>query len=360
MVEQIIDELQPDSVAVELCATRLRALSESDNWQQMDIVKVVREGRAGLLLANLLLSSFQRRMGQSLGVRPGEEMLRAVERARACDAELILADRDVQITLRRAWGQASWWDRMRLLPSLIMSAFSREQISEAELARMREQDVLTEMLAEFARHYPNLKHALIDERDSYLARKLSEASGDIVVAVIGAGHSQGMQKLLVDEQTASIDMEQLRQVPPPSRVLKAFKYGLPLLVIALFVAGFFSSDTQVSWQMLQIWILCNGLFSAAFTAATLPHPATVATAFFAAPFTSLNPMIAAGWVAGGVEAWLRKPKVSDFMRLSEDITSIGGFWKNEITKILLVVVFANIGSSLGTFIGLPLMANLLR
>ncbi|WP_183728924.1 TraB/GumN family protein [Desulfurispira natronophila] len=359
-VQAIVSTIKPDAVAVELCPSRYRSLFDEDHWEKMNIFQVLREGKATMLLANLVLSSFQRRIGKSLGVKPGQEMVEAIRAANQCDARFILADREVQLTLKRAWGQASLWDKMRLLSVLMGSLFSNEELTERDLERMRSQDVLSEMLEEFSRHFPRLKSTLIDERDQYLAKKIVESPGDIIVAVIGAGHRQGIQRLIETSRVQEVSFDDLNRSPKPSKVLKGIKYIIPLIVVGIITYGFFYSSAEASWTMIQLWILVNGVLAAAFVAAALPHPLTVLAAFVAAPLTSLNPTIAAGWVAGLTEAWLRKPKVGDFMSLSNDIVSVRGFWKNGITKILLVVVFANVGSSLGTFIGIPVIASLLR
>lgn len=359
VVEHVINTVKPDVVAVELCAARHRSLTQEQQWQETDIVKVIREKKSMVLLANLLLASFQKRLGAGLGVRPGQEMLAAVEAADKSGARIVLADREIQLTLKRAWGQATFWDKCRLIPSLLSGLFSREQMSEDELERLRNKDILSEVMDEFARHYPRIKVALIDERDQYLAKKIDTGGGEVIVAVVGAGHCSGMEKLFYSGEVERVDLLKLEKLPPASPAVKIVAYGIPLFVICLIAYGFFSASAEVSFEMIKIWVLANGILAALFTALTLAHPLTILTAFVAAPITSLNPMIAAGWVAGLVEAWVRKPKVSDFLSLSDDITTLRGFWRNDITRLLLVVVFANIGSSLGTFIGIPLMARLL-
>ncbi|UCZ55815.1 TraB/GumN family protein [Desulfurispirillum indicum] len=359
-VRAVIAAIKPDTVAVELCPSRYRALFEEDHWQNMNIFQVLREGKATVLLANLILSSFQKRMGAQLGVKPGQEMVEAIRSAQDNDARYILADREVQLTLKRAWGSAGIWSRMKLISTLIASLFAQEELTERDLEKMRNQDMLSEMLEEFARHFPRLKTTLIDERDQYLAKKVVEAPGSVILAVVGAGHRQGMRRLIESQQVEELSLSQLNTVPKPSPVWKSIKYLIPAIVIGIIAYGFFSSSAEVSWTMIQLWVLANGVLAALFVSFALPHPITILTAFVAAPLTSLNPTIAAGWVAGLMEAWLRKPKVSDLMNLSQDAISLKGFWKNRITKILLVVVFANVGSSIGTFVGIPLIASLLR
>jgi len=354
-VERVIEEVKPDSVAIELCAARYDSIQNQDQWKNMDIIKVVKEGKAPLLMANLILSAYQRRMGEKLGVKPGAEMLQAIKIGNAVGAKLHLADRNVAITLKRAWTRLSLWKKAKLMSAMIFGGFDEEEITTEEVEKLKEKDMLTEAIETLANEMPEIKEVLIDERDLYLSQEIKNSPGDRVVAVVGAGHLPGILQHFNEEQ----DLEALKTTPPPSIWGKVFKWGLPMAITAVIAYGFTFMDGEVSTEMIKRWVLANGILSALGALIAGGHILTVLSAFVAAPITSLNPTIAAGWVSGLTEAWVRKPKVEDFENLSVDLTSFAGFRKNEITKILLVVILSNIGSSLGTFVGIPLITSLL-
>jgi len=354
-VNDVIEKEKPDTVCIELCASRHQAMMDKDQWKNMDIFKVVREGKSFLLFANLIMTAFQKRLGSQLGVKPGAEMLAAAEASERVNSELLLADRDVKITLQRTWRGMPFWGRMKVLSQLLASLFIREEISKEEIEKLKESDALSEAMQMLADQSPDMKRILIDERDQFMAEKIRQAPGKRIVAVVGAGHVKGLTGELEREH----NLAELETVPPPGKLGIWLKWGIPTLIVGLIGYGFFAVDTDVSIEMIQRWFLINGTLSAIGTAIAFGHPITIATAFVAAPFTSLNPAVAAGWVAGLVEAFLRKPQVRDFENLADDITHLRGFWQNNITRILLVVMFANLGSAIGTFAGGFAIASLL-
>ena len=354
-VNKVIEQEQPDTVCIELCASRHQAMVDKDQWKNTDIFKVVREGKSFLLLSNLIMTAFQKRLGSQLGVKPGAEMLAAIQASERINAELQLVDRDVKITLQRTWRGMPFWGRMKVFSQLLASLFIREEISKEEIEKLKESDALSEAMQMLADQSPDMKRILIDERDQFMAEKIRQASGKRIVAVVGAGHVKGLSLELEREH----NLAELETVPSPGKLGIWLKWGIPALIIGLIGYGFYAVDTDVSIEMIQRWFLINGTLSAIGTAIAFGHPITIATAFVAAPFTSLNPAVAAGWVAGLVEAFLRKPQVRDFEDLAEDITHLRGFWKNNITRILLVVMFANLGSAIGTFAGGFAIASLL-
>ena len=354
-VNDVIEQEKPDTVCIELCASRHQAMMDKDQWKNMDIFKVVREGKSFLLFANLIMTAFQKRLGSQLGVKPGAEMLAAAEASERVNSELLLADRDVKITLQRTWRGMPFWGRMKVLSQLLASLFIREEISKEEIEKLKESDALSEAMQMLADQSPDMKRILIDERDQFMAEKIRQAPGKRIVAVVGAGHVKGLTGELEREH----NLAELETVPPPGKLGIWLKWGIPTLIFGLIGYGFFAVDTDVSIEMIQRWFLINGTLSAIGTAIAFGHPITIATAFVAAPFTSLNPAVAAGWVAGLVEAFLRKPQVRDFENLADDITHLRGFWQNNITRILLVVMFANLGSAIGTFAGGFAIASLL-
>ena len=354
-VNSVINQVNPDTVCIELCSSRYQAMLAKDQWKNMDIFKVIREGKSFLLFANLIMTAFQKRLGSRLGVKPGSEMFEAANVAEKLNSELVLADRDVKITLQRTWRGMKFWGKMKVLGQLLASLFIREEISKEEIEKLKESDALSEAMKMLAEQSPEMKRILIDERDQYMAEKIRQSMGKLVVAVVGAGHVKGLTAELENKH----NLAELESVPPTGKAVAWLKWGIPALIIALIVYGFFTVDTDVSIEMIQRWVLINGTLSALGTAAAFGHPITIAVAFIAAPFTSLNPTIAAGWVAGLVEALLRKPQVRDFENLADDITHLRGFWQNNITRILLVVIFANLGSAIGTFAGGFAIATLL-
>ncbi|MAE00110.1 MAG: conjugal transfer protein TraB [Proteobacteria bacterium] len=354
-VKQVIEDEKPDTVCVELCPSRYESLKNTDRWQEMDILKVVREQKTFLLLANLIMSAFQKRLGAQLGVQPGAEMLEASEGAERIGAKLILADRDVRVTLQRTWRSMKFFAKIKVFGQLMMGLMVREEITQDEVEKLKQGDALSEAMEALASDSKDMKRILIDERDQYLAEKIRKAPGNKLVAVVGAGHIAG----ILEELHQPHNLEALEIVPPSSSSGQILKWGIPAVILGLIVYGFLNMDAGVSWQMIQRWFLINGILSALGAALAFAHPLTIISAFLAAPFTSLNPMIAAGWVAGLIEAILNKPQVRDFEQLGEDITIFQGFWKNKITRILLVVVFANLGSTAGTLIGGVAIATLL-
>jgi pheromone shutdown-related protein TraB len=355
LVEEVIAAEKPDTVCVELCSSRFQALKQRDRWRDMDIVKVIREKKAFLLLSNLLLAAFQKRIAKKMDVVPGAEMLKAVETAEAVGAGIWLADRDIRTTLSRAWHSMGWWTRIKLLSQLLMSMGEADDITEEEIERMKQQDVLEALLSEVGRSMPGLKAILIDERDRYLAAKIRHAPGRKVVAVVGAGHVPGIRA----NWEADIDLAALETLPPPGRLGAVMKWGIPGSIVAIFVAGFFFGGTDAGTDMIVLWSACTGLLAGIGAVAALAHPATVVSSVVVAPFTTLHPMIAAGWISGLVEAFSRKPKVRDLESLPTDILTFRGFWRNKVTRILLVVAFTNIGASVGTLVAFPVIVKML-
>ncbi|MGA8279981.1 MAG: TraB/GumN family protein [Desulfobacterales bacterium] len=355
LVADIIGREKPDTVCVELCASRYQSIRQKDQWQNMDIVKVIREKKSFLLLSNLLLASLQKKIANKLNIRPGQEMIQAIESAESVGAAIHLADRDIRITLSRTWRLMRLRDKIKLLAQLVFSLGQVDDISAEDVEKMKQEDVLETILADVGKSLPIVKAILIDERDRYLAHKIRHAPGEKIVAVVGAGHVPGIKRYWNTE----IDIAPLEKLPPKSKLSAVLKWVIPLGIVALIITGFFMGGAKVGKDMLLWWLLANGVLAGLGALAALAHPLTVLSSIVAAPLTSLNPMVAAGWVSGLVEAFSRKPRVIDFENLQEDIHSLRGFWKNKVTRVLLVVVFTNLGSSIGTFVAIPLMIKAL-
>ncbi|HUV49497.1 MAG TPA: TraB/GumN family protein, partial [Anaerolineae bacterium] len=350
LVASVIEEEKPDTVCIELCQARYQSIRQKKRWQNMDIIKVIKEKKAFLLLSNLLMASFQKRIAQKLDVKPGAEMIAAIETAEKVGAQVHLADRDIRITLSRTWRVMSLWDKLKILFQVILSAGEIDEISEKDIEKMKQEDMLETLLADVKKALPALRDIVIDERDRYLAHKIRTAPGKRIVAVVGAGHVPGIKKYW----EVNTDINALEKIPPNSMFMRIFKWILPLSILALFIFGFFSGGSTAGTQMIIWWIAANGLMAGLGATIAFAHPLTILSSILAAPVTSLNPMIAAGWVSGLVEAFSRKPKVKDFENLAEDILSIRGFRQNKVTKILLIVVLTNLGSAIGTFVAIPL------
>ena len=355
LVKSVIEEQTPDTVCVELCQSRFHSIRQKDRWQEMDIIKVIKEKKAFLLLSNLLLASFQKRIAKKFDIKPGEEMIQAIDSAEAIDAEVCLADRDIRITLSRIWRKMGLWSKLKLLFSVILSVGEIEDIKESDIEKMKETDVLQSLLSDVGKSMPVLLKILIDERDQYLADKIKSAPGKKIVAVVGAGHVPGIKKYWPE----NMDISALETLPPKRKVAGLIKWIIPLFIIALIIFGFYRGGFTAGKHMITWWVMANGILAGLGALIAMAHPLTILSSVLAAPLTSLNPMIAAGWVSGLVEAFSRKPKVKDLESLSEDILSAKGFWRNKITRILLVVVFTNLGSSIGTFVAIPLMTKVL-
>ncbi len=355
LVREVIENEKPDTVCVELCESRYQSVIQEDRWQNMDIVKVIKEKKVFLLLSNLILASFQKKIAAKLDIKPGAEMLEAIAVAKEVGAKIELADRDVRTTLARAWRAMSLWSKIRLFFQLILSMGDADDISEKDIEELKKSDMLESLIKDIGSEMPVLKEILIDERDKYIAEKIKRASGKNIVAVVGAGHVPGIKKRIHENH----NIKSLDEIPSKKAIFQILKWALPAGILALFVVGFFQGGFATGKDMIIWWVLANGIMAGIGAAAAMAHPYTILSSVLAAPLTSLNPMIAAGWISGLAEAFFRKPKVKDCRRLSEDIVSIKGFWKNKVTRILLVVVFTNIGSSIGTMIALPILLKVL-
>lgn len=345
-VKDIIEAEKPDTVCIELCQARYQAIVDTDRWKNTDIFKILKERKAFLLLANLIVSSYQKRLARQFGVEPGLEMKQGILSAEEIGAEICLADRDIQVTMLRLWRNVGFFGKLKLFFQLMLSLFMGEELTEEEIEKMKSKDMLSAALDELAGSFPQLKSVIIDERDKYLAQKIKTAPGEKILAVLGAGHIPGIKEEIYKDH----DLKALSTVKPPSKSTKVIAWLIPLLIISIIVATF-SVDRATGVEQMVSWILWNGSLGVLGAALAFAHPLSILTAFIAAPISSLSPLLAAGWFAGATEAFMRKPSVEDFENLSEDIQTLKGFWHNKVTHILLVVVFANLGSTIGTIVG---------
>lgn len=360
-VKEVIDAVKPDVVCVELDKHRFDALTKDSAFRDLDVFKVVREGRTLYLLAHLALASYQRRIGASLGVKPGAELLAAVTAAQERGIPVELIDRDINITLKRTWANLGLWKRSMLLSSLVVGwdddDSKGEPVTERTVEDLKEPKALSEMLTELGRAVPQIKGPLIDERDQYLATKAMTAGNgkQRVVAVVGAAHVPGMQQ----HWGAPADLAPLEKLPPPSLLWRAIKWLIPILFLAAIVWGWRSSEQTSFAEMMLAWILPTSIGAGALTLLAGGSPLSVLSALVVAPVAAIHPLLGTGMVVGVVEAWRRKPNVADCEQLPEDIQTWRGFWRNPVTRILLIAVASGIGTAVGFWVGVGWVASLL-
>lgn len=356
-VAAAVRELAPDRVCVEIDAERHKSLTEKQSWERLNVYDVIRQKKGFLLLGNLVLSSFQRRMGADLGVSPGEEMLAALQAADEAGIPASFVDRQIHTTLRRAWAKAGFWGRNKMLAALFGSVFTNEKLPAEEIEALKERGALEGMMNELAEYLPAAKEVLIDERDQYIAAKSYASEGSRILVVVGAGHVPGIVRWLESIHSGGEhpNLDELDTVPPPGIVRKAIPWVVPVLVAGLIAWGFIRSGWDGGLQMLLRWFIVNGTLSGIGAIVALAHPLNILASIAAAPFTSMNPTIGVGFVSGLLEAVLRKPRVVDFANLQDDIATLRGFYRNRITRILLVFFFTTLGSAIGTFVALPFL-----
>jgi len=358
-VKSVIEEYKPDIVAVELCKRRYEAITKKDQWENTPVTKLLKSGNAYLMLAQTFLASIQRRLGKEYGVEPGSEMVAAIKEAEKNNLKIALIDRDITVTLKRAWRKMGLREKFRLTWEFLKAivGYDEEELDEIDLKELMKEDVISAMMEEFGEIAPSVKTVLITERDQYIAKKISdESKKGKVVAVVGAGHLKGIESYL-KKGKFEVDLKELEYIPKKKiRYLKVVGYAIPVIFAVLIIYGFYTKGSGLAIQMFGAWFLINGICAAVGTIIARGHPLSIATAFVAAPITSLNPAIAAGWVAGYVEAKLRTPVVKDFQNLSK-IDSFKDFWNNRVIRLLMVVAFANLGSMIGTIIAFPYIAS---
>lgn len=344
-VDECFNEINPDSICIELDKQRYESINNKEKWRDTDISKVIKENKVGLLLVNIILSSFQKRMAINLESQNGGEMLEGMALAKNNNKNLVLADRPVNTTFSRIWNSLSLWEKSKLIVSLVASVFDKEEVSEQDLQELKEADALEAALNEVSKEFPNLKRVLVDERDQYLAQKIKNAPGKKVIAIIGAAHAKGIENNLNND----VDTNELEKVVKKKGIGTFLKWLIPIAILAMLIyTVVVNKDAGV--EQIKSWILWNGTAAAIASIICLGHPLTILTAFVAAPITSLNPILSSGLFAALVEATIRKPKVKDFEDITDDTASVKGFFKNRVTRILLIFILVNMFSSIATFI----------
>jgi pheromone shutdown-related protein TraB len=349
LVEKVIEAEAPDRVCLELDPKRYQAITQKDRWQSLDLKEIIRNKQLSTLLVSILMSSYQKKLGGQLGVNPGAELLAAAQKAEELEIPISLCDRDVRVTLRRAWKSTSLLRKGYLLSTLLASMFDSEDISEEQLADMKKKDVLSSLMAEMGSTFPELKRVLIDERDIYLAEKIKNAPGERIVAVVGAGHVEGIKRVI--EEDNGHRLAEIDTIPPISRGWKLAGWTIPLLIIGSIAAIGVMKGASVAGANILFWILANGIPAACGALLALAHPATTIGAFTAAPLTSLTPVIGAGYVTAFIQVMTRPPVVREFESVGDDVATFTGWWKNKLLRVFLVFFFTGLGSAVGTWVG---------
>lgn len=358
-VARTIEEINPDRICVELDEGRYRSKTEKQDWEALNIKTILKENKGFLMLANMALSSYQKKLGAQMGVSPGDEIMRAANLATERNIPLSLCDREIQVTFKRAWRLSNWWNKIKLISSLLTAVFSDEKISNEELEKLKETNVLQSMLDEMANELPTVKKVLIDERDQFLASKIYSAPGNRIVAVVGAGHAPGlvahMEKL--DRKEAATDTSSITEVPPPSKAGQVFSWVIVLALLGIIALGFVRSGWDQGIEMFLYWFALNASLTGLAAILSLAHPVTIILSMLAAPVTALSPTLGVGMVAGLLEASMRKPRVRDFEQVTEDISRFKGWFSNRIIHALMIFMTTSIFASIGTFIAFPLLIS---
>lgn len=349
LVEKVISQERPDCVCIELDEKRYKALIQKKKWQSLDLKQIIKDKQLSTLIINLLMASYQKKLGGQLGVKPGAELLKAANTAESHDIPIALCDRDVRVTLRRAWKSTSFFKKGYLLTSLFASLFDSTEISEEKLAEMKQTDVLSELMNEMGNTLPDVKKVLIDERDIYLSEKIKKAEGERLVAVVGAGHVSGIKKVFQEDRSA--ELKEITTIPPVSQIWKFIGWSIPLLIIGSLVTIGIQKGVADAGANLLYWILANGIPTAIGGILAFANPLTVIGAFAAAPITSLTPVIGAGYVAAFIQVMRTPPVVKEFETVGDDMGTLKGWWKNKLLRVFLVFLFTGLGSSIGTYVG---------
>jgi len=360
-VSNLIETEKPDRLCIELDDGRLKSKTNKKTWDETDLIKVFKEGKAFLLLGNTALASYQKRIGLATGVAPGSELLSAYKIAKEKEIPISLCDRNIQITLQRAWRLSNFWNKVKLLGSLISSAFSKEKVTAEELEELKKNDTLQQMLKEMAKELPGAKKALIDERDTYLATNIYLAPGEKKLAAIGAGHAGGILQNLerLEKGEQKTDLSDISVLPPKSKASALAGWIIPLLIVGLIVFGAYRNGWQQGLRMFLYWAATNASFTFLFAILANAHPLNWLVAAITAPISVLSPVLGVGIFTGVAETRLRRPTIKDYEALGDDSLKLKGWFKNKILHALVVFFMTSIGSILGTFVGFPVLLNLM-
>lgn len=341
-----------DTIAVELDEQRHRALTDPDALSKLDLFQILREGKTGLVAANLALAAYQRRLAEQLGVEPGAELKAAATGATERGLHLSLIDRDVGITLKRAFRGLGFWGRSKLMAGLAASLFADEEVEAGEIEKLKQGDFLESSFGEFAASSPPLYRAVIAERDRYMAARLRQVGAEgarHVLAVVGAGHLKGLaEHLRHDTDAPAPALDELNALPPTSNI-PWFTIIVSVFLLGGFAWGFHQGGFELGGQLLLQWALVTGIGGALGCLAAGGHPLSILAAFVASPLTPLHPALASGNVSAVVEAWIRKPTYADFLRLRDDTGTLKGWWRNRVARVLVNFFLTSLGTAIGVW-----------
>jgi len=355
-VDAVRDAVQSgafDAVAVELDPQRLQAMTDPDSLAKMDLVQVIRNGKTALFAANLALAAYQRRLAEQLGIEPGAELKRAVLEARQNELPVHLIDREVGLTFKRAADRLGFWQRAKMGGGLLAGLFVDEEVADHDIEKLKQGDILASSFSEFAADSPELYEAVIAERDRYMAARLRESHGDAreVLAVVGAGHLQGLARHLREEPRDPVTVREELEALPQKSDIPWFTIALAVFVLGGFAWGFYRGGLDVGSDLLLQWVLATGALGAIGCAVAGGHPLSILVAFIASPITPLHPALASGTLSALTEAWLRKPTYADFMALRDDVQHVTGWWKNRVARVLLNFFLTSLGTAIGVWTG---------
>jgi len=351
LVRETIEAESPDTVCVELDEGRLKSIQDPDRWKKTDLREVIKKKQLATLIANLVLGSYQKRMGAQTGVKPGSELKEAVDIAGEKGAELVLADRDIKITLRRTWACTPWYRKLSLLGGLFASIFDKTEVSEEELAKIKEQDALSSMMQEFGKNFPEVKQVLIDERDQFLAMKIKDAPGKKIVAVVGAGHMRGIAGIIEEDKPLPSE-ESISVIPKSAPIWKILGWAIPIAIVASIVAVGIHAGAAKAGELSLQWAMLTGGGAMLGTIIAGGHPLTVLVALVAAPFTGLTPLIGVGFFTALTQVYMRPPRVSEMETLSDDIWQVRRWWKNRVTRVILCFLCPGIPAIIGKILAI--------
>ncbi|NII09396.1 TraB/GumN family protein [Oleiagrimonas sp. C23AA] len=353
-VQAILERESFDAVAVELCESRAQGMRDPEAFKRMDLFQVIRQGKTGMVAASLILSSFQRRLAEQHGIEPGAEMQAGMSGAEAQQLPLWLVDREVGTTLKRAWRNVGFREKMGILGGLVGSLFEREDIGEDDIEQLKQGDMLEGAFREFASSSQSLYQALIAERDSYMAARLRQEASQApevrrVLVIVGAGHMKGLIGHLRDTDIEpATEVSQLSATPKGTPWFKWMAMALVLAVFGVIIYAF-HKNPALGTDALRDWVLYTGGLAALGALLGGGHLLTALTSFVAAPLKPFRPGIPAGAVGALTEVWLRKPKVADFEALRHDITEWKGWWRNRVARVFVIFTLVNIGTIIGEY-----------
>lgn len=351
LVRETIEAEKPDTVCVELDDGRLKSIKDPDRWKTMDLRQVIKNKQLGTLIANLVLGSYQKRMGAQTGVKPGSELKEAVDVAENAGHELVLADRDIKITLRRTWACTPWYRKLSLLGGLFASIFDKTEVSEEELAKIKEQDALNGMMQEFGKSFPEVKQVLIDERDQFLASKIKNAPGSKIVAVVGAGHMRGIASIIEEDKELPSE-ESISVIPKSAPIWKIIGWAIPIAIIASIIAVGIHAGAAKAGELSLQWAMLTGGGAMLGTIIAGGHPLTILVALITAPFTGLTPLIGVGFFTALTQVYMRPPRVAEMETLTDDIWQVKRWWKNRVTRVILCFLCPGLPAIVGKILAI--------